>query len=212
MEFVTSPAGEEVDNMANRIWNGDDPIAFSKNLLSISTTLYPQIRDLQKQIYEEELRAAIKKRRGKTLFDPGEYVLVATLQASTLDYRWNGPFQVVEKESENMYRIKNLDPGIDEVTRVPVSRLCSYDVGEMTDDEIKSVAVFPKLVCEKVLDFRTENNTLYFFAKWAGVPLQDPRDSDSWLSWAECRFCPPIREFCRANGIRPRLRLDQADA
>jgi len=26
------------------------------------------------------------------------------------------------------------------------------------------------------------------------IPLKDICDPDSWLSWKECRFCPPIRE------------------
>jgi len=211
-EFLpSSTAGEEDDSETSRLWNGDDPIEFSQNLLSISSLLFSKVRDIQKKLYDEELRAALRARRGKSTFEDNEYVLVAFPQTSSLEYRWMGPYQIVGKEYPTMYKVKSLVEGNDEVSRVPASRLFAYNVGNLSVTEIKNLAAFPKLICEKVLEHRESNGVLYFFAKWGGVPLQDSRDSDSWLSWAECRFCPPIRKYCQDHGIRPRLHLNQAE-
>lgn len=193
-------------NVSLNIWEGGEPLVYSHYVLDVTSKLYPKIRDLQTKIYEEEVKLAKRNARGKTDFKTGDFVLIASpTTSSSLEFHWTGPAQVVGLESESMFLLKSIVD--DTSSRVHVSRMFPYIAGELPDKDLQGMAAFPKLLCEEVLDHRLVDQQHYFFCKWQGVPLKDPREPDAWLSWAECRFCPLVREFCTRHGIRPRLHL-----
>jgi len=200
---IPAPAGEETSDQTSTIWASDDPIEYSGKLLEISAKLFPRIQQLQKKLYIEELEAAKKRERGKTDFSAGDYVLIAVPNPASLDFHWSGPGEIVAPESESMYKVRSL---VDkQVSRIHVSRLFPYNSGDLPKKDLQGLAAYRKLLCETVFEHRLVEGQLYFFCKWLGQPLQERSNPDSWLSWKECRFCPPVRDYCLANNLHPRL-------
>ena len=61
-----------------------------------------------------------------------------------------------------------------------------------------------EFVAETVLDHRFVDGTLEFFVKWVGHPLADKTDPDSWFTYYECRFCPPVRTDIAEHNLSPK--------
>ena len=132
-------------------------------------------------------------------------MLYATPVTNSLDYKWSGPALVTELESSSMILVKNLVDN--QVTRMHSSRLFPYFANSLSDSELKSFAVLTKLLCENVIQHQIEDRNILFFCKWLGIPLQDIRNPDSWLTWAEGRFCPLVHAYCKDHNLHPRLHV-----
>jgi hypothetical protein len=178
----------------------DDPIAFSQHLITTAAALFARVRDIQKQVFEQDLAAVRKRARGQTDFKVGDHVLVHFPPSEKLLLDWRGPFQIIQRENEVIYVVADLVTN--ESFRAHVNRIHIFYPGDLTPDQlIAESARNEEYYIEAVYGHRRKAGKLWFFVKWLGYPDIPESDPEAWVCLADCRFAPAIREYRRAHGL-----------
>ena len=54
----------------------DDPVAFAQSLITATTGIYKRVAEIQKKLYEADLKEVRAHAKGQTTFKPGDHVLI----------------------------------------------------------------------------------------------------------------------------------------
>eukprot|EP00727_Mastigamoeba_balamuthi_P006112 m51a1_g212 hypothetical protein (930) ;mRNA; f:16231-20963 len=197
--------GGQQDN--KDIEESDDQYEFAQRNVVKAAELFPVVQELQKRIEEEHHTRYIASAKGKTSYQPGDYVILWSKRDEKLDLAWSGPFVVIgtHRDSNVIYEIESL---VDHVrSTVHVDRLHFFYPGDMTLEQLsKEACNRGEFLIEKVYKHRRENGKLYFRIKYVGFPDVPDDHPDAWNVYENVRWCAPIKEYMNIHKIaKPKL-------
>jgi len=180
----------------------NDPLSHSQSIVSAFATIKANVLRIQSNLFDKSYHDYAKHAHGRTAFSPGEFVLIHFPRKSKLHLEWQGPFLVVGKDVGSIYIVETIHDHYR--MRIPASRLHVFLTGSLTHDQLIAESnKQDEFVAESVIDHRFSNGNLEFFIKWIGLPLANKDDPESWFSFAECRFCPPVRDYMSRHNLCP---------
>eukprot|EP00727_Mastigamoeba_balamuthi_P003844 m51a1_g13457 hypothetical protein (373) ;mRNA; f:68-1186 len=189
------------------IEESDDQYEFTQRNVVKAAELFPVVQELQKRIEEEHRTRYITSAKGKTSYQPGDYVILWSKRDEKLDLAWSGPFVVIgpHRDSNVIYEIESL---VDHVrSTAHVDRLHFFYPGDMTLEQLsKEACNRGEFLIEKVYKHRRENGKLYFRIKYVGFPDMPDDHPDAWNVYENVRWCAPIKEYMNIHKIaKPKL-------
>eukprot|EP00727_Mastigamoeba_balamuthi_P014111 m51a1_g9322 hypothetical protein (1998) ;mRNA; f:142560-155187 len=189
------------------IEESDDQYEFAQRNVVKAAELFPVVQELQKRIEDEHRTRYIASAKGKTSYQPGDYVILWSKRDEKLDLAWSGPFVVIgtHRDSNVIYEIESL---VDHVrSTAHVDRLHFFYPGDMTLEQLsKEACNRGEFLIEKVYKHRRENGKLYFRIKYVGFPDVPDDHPDAWNVYENVRWCAPIKEYMNIHKItKPKL-------
>jgi hypothetical protein len=177
----------------------DDPLAFSQKLITTAAALFARVRDLQTDIYNNDLAAVRKRSRGQKDYDIGNHVLVHFPRPDKLHPEWRGPYQITEKENEVIYKVTDLVTN--DSFRAHVNRLHIFP-GNLTPDQLAAESArCDEYYIKTVHGHRRKAGELWFNVKWLGYPALPDTDPEAWVRLNDCRWSPAIRDYRRQHRL-----------
>eukprot|EP00727_Mastigamoeba_balamuthi_P014658 m51a1_g9818 hypothetical protein (490) ;mRNA; f:1885435-1889030 len=185
----------------------DDQYEFAQRNVIKAAELFPIIQELQKRIEDEHHTRYIASAKGKTSYQPGDYVILWSKWDEKLDLAWSGPFVVIgtHRDSNVIYENESL---VDHVcSTAHVDCLHFFYPGDMTLEQLsKEACNRGEFLIEKVYKHRRKNGKLYFRIKYISFPDVPDDHPDTWNVYENVRWCAPIKEYMNIHKIaKPKL-------
>eukprot|EP00727_Mastigamoeba_balamuthi_P002413 m51a1_g12169 hypothetical protein (643) ;mRNA; r:349-4513 len=189
------------------IKESDDQYEFAQRNVVKAAELFPVVQELQKRIEDKHRTRYIASAKGKTSYQPGDYVILWSKRDEKLDLAWSGPFVVIgtHRDSNIIYEIESL---VDHVrSTAHVDHLHFFYPGDMTLEQLsKEACNRGEFLIEKVYKYRRKNGKLYFRIKYVDFPDVPDDHPDAWNVYENVRWCAPIKEYMNIHKIaKPKL-------
>eukprot|EP00727_Mastigamoeba_balamuthi_P003917 m51a1_g13522 hypothetical protein (447) ;mRNA; r:620-4358 len=195
------------DRANKDIEESDDQYEFAQRNVVKATELFPVVQELQKRIEDEHRTRYIASAKGKTSYQPGNYVILWSKRDEKLDLAWSGPFVVIgtHRDSNVIYEIESL---VDHVrSTAHVDHLHFFYPGDMTLEQLsKEACNRGEFLIENVYKHRRKNGKLYFRIKYVGFPDVPDDHPDAWNVYENVCWCALIKEYMNIHKIaKPKL-------
>lgn len=152
-----------------------DPVGFAASLASQAAQMYEK-KSSRRSSLARVARGELLQGEGE-----GDYVLVHQPRPGKLGLEWKGPFVIIEEETPFIFKIQSILTG--EENRAHVNGLHLFHAGSLSSAELEQVALPPEQLLVK------HQGTL----------------EQQWMPYADCRFCPAVKQYCKEHGLHPHL-------
>eukprot|EP00727_Mastigamoeba_balamuthi_P005004 m51a1_g14501 hypothetical protein (192) ;mRNA; f:783624-786849 len=161
------------------IVESDDQYEFAQCNIVKAAELFPVIQELQKCIEDENHTRYIASAKGKTSYQPGDYVILWS--------KW--------------------DEKLDLACTAHVDCLHFFYPGDMTLEQLsKEACNRGEFLIKKVYKHRRKNGKLYFRIKYVGFPDISDDHPDAWNVYENVCWCAPVKEYMNLHKIaKPKL-------
>jgi len=185
-----------------------DPQELGARLVTRATRLRVQVEELRKKIHESNAHRWRRKAQGSANFRCGSYVLLRTTLKDKTQVRWTGPYVVVRRAEgvENAYVITDLAHQREQTQAA--ANLHAFRRGRLTDAQLLAESASPgEYFVDRVRDhYIADDKAIVFLVDWTGYPPSDPAKDDSWVTFADAHWAPPVKAYIRAHRLEAAVR------